>query len=229
MSDEKQANATKPKEPSESNNDEPQVEEYDLGYMMAPLSRQQLELVLAKIIYKYPDELEKLMEESRKAIDSGAIKTELDALFSDKDLTLNEAFPQLEHHIKLAKDYALAKDPRNATSILKVVTKAFVGNVVKRSLIPDEHSEERGEFDEFVVMLETAWQEVINKADEKTSCEDLTEWFKELSQHRIALTSLLGPIFSDALRLIKKRIRKLMPAAKDQPTSSKKQKSESSK
>eukprot|EP00470_Lotharella_oceanica_P013195 CAMPEP_0170199472 /NCGR_PEP_ID=MMETSP0040_2-20121228/69356_1 /TAXON_ID=641309 /ORGANISM="Lotharella oceanica, Strain CCMP622" /LENGTH=191 /DNA_ID=CAMNT_0010449591 /DNA_START=332 /DNA_END=905 /DNA_ORIENTATION=- len=155
----------------------PEVEEYDLGYMMAPLSRQRLELVLAKIIYKYPDELEELMEESRKAVDVGAIKTELNALFSDKDLSFNEAFPQLEHHIKLAKDYALAKDSRNATSILKLVTKAFVSNVVNRSLIPSEDSEERGDFDEFVVMLETAWQDVINKADQKsTRCEDLTEW-----------------------------------------------------
>eukprot|EP00954_Amorphochlora_amoebiformis_P013882 1089722-Amorphochlora_amoeboformis.AAC.1 len=48
-----------------------------------------------------------------------------------------------------------------------------------------------------------------NSKTERT-VEDLTVHFKTLSQFRLALTPLLGPIFSDALRMLKKKIRKLM-------------------
>eukprot|EP00954_Amorphochlora_amoebiformis_P006260 491068-Amorphochlora_amoeboformis.AAC.2 len=102
------------------------VEEYDLGYLMAPLSRQRLEMVLAKVICKYPDEVEKLIEESRKAVDVKSIEKDMKQILgSDTAVSINEALPQLEHHLKLAKDYSMAKDATNATSILSAVTKVI--------------------------------------------------------------------------------------------------------
>jgi len=80
--------------------DSQSVQDYDLGYLMAPLSRQRLELVLAKIICKYPDEVEKLLEESRKAADIMSISNEIKTMLEDQGLQILEALPHLEHNIR---------------------------------------------------------------------------------------------------------------------------------
>jgi len=104
----------------------------------------------------------------------------------------------------------MAKDMKNAISILRVVTKPFVQAMIKQKRVPEVGSDERAEMDEFVVLLETTWQSSLKLSDEKSSMEYMTDLFKELSQYRISLTPIMGPIFSDALRELKKRIRKHM-------------------
>eukprot|EP00466_Bigelowiella_natans_P001026 jgi/Bigna1/75050/fgenesh1_pg.32_\ len=98
------------------------VEKYDLGYLMAPLSRHRLEMVLARVIVNYPEEVERLLEESRKAADFVAIGNEIKTMLDDQGIDVLEAMEHFEHHIKLARNYAKAKDANNALLILKTVT-----------------------------------------------------------------------------------------------------------
>mmetsp|Transcript_10561 Transcript_10561/g.15758 ORF Transcript_10561/g.15758 Transcript_10561/m.15758 type:complete len:179 (-) Transcript_10561:54-590(-) len=172
---------------------------------MAPLSRQRLELVLAKVICKYPDEVENLLQESRKAVDVANIESEMKEIFDSKRIVMETVYSQIDHYIKIARTYSLAKDSGNAMSILETITSPLIDAIVEQKLVPDD-GEEREQFDEFIVELETCWQKAIDAMDEKITSDALKRVFKELCRHRVALTPMLGPIFSDALRMVKKKI-----------------------
>ncbi len=129
-------------------------------------------------------------------------------MFENPSTSGAASIPQIEHHVSTARNYVLAKDSKNATAIMSVVTRPFVESLRDAKVVAESGTEERALLDEFIVELETVWEKAINIAGQETKVEDLTELFKELSSYRIALTPLLGPIFSDPLRALKKRIRR---------------------
>ena len=105
-------------------------EDFELEHLLAPLSRDQLEFLLARMIAKHPEELDAVQEEGKKPVDIAALaKTVVEALHEDVDESApadnEEKLAQLMNGLELlsplvarSKQYAKSGDVRNALSIL---------------------------------------------------------------------------------------------------------------
>merc|ERR1712130_465024 len=124
-------------------------------------------------------------------------------------------------------DYADAKQFSNAISFLESLTHPFV-NLCSKDM-PDHGSEEFPPLESFIASLENAWSKTLELG---TTSTDITfegskfeGWFKLLAKCRSLLSKSMGPIFSDPLRILKKKIkkdRKLHKRARSQSASSSK-------
>jgi hypothetical protein len=146
--------------------------------------------------------------------------------------TIFQAIATLEGYIELAIDYAESFDALNAFRVLDIITAPFVSCVTSeenKKKFPEEETEDRTSLDSFVASLEDAWTKSCTKlticdgpvaapirdldnpepADiQAVSKEQMEARFASLAQWRMQLTPVLGPIFSDALRALKKQIQK---------------------
>ncbi len=118
----------------------------------------------------------------------------------DEELDWNHVLDELQTLVTMAADFAAAKVPDNALSVIELLTDPLV-NACVRPGVPEENV---SDVEAFFGNLESVWQEVLN-AKQLTSSQ-AEEWFAKLGTWRNSLSKVLGPIFSDALRLLKKRI-----------------------
>ncbi len=122
----------------------------------------------------------------------------------------------------------------NALNVIKSITDAFATCVCEDENIPTEgegadedEKSERNELNLFVANLESLWEKIAIKFNPNEMCEHkkslastknvidndevslpttTQELFKILATWREALKDVFGPLFSDALRVLKKRI-----------------------
>jgi hypothetical protein len=199
------------------------------------LDRTAVDFLVVQMIMKHPDSADLLF----KAVDSldiddiqSTIMDSANEIEGDILLLINMLQPYIEriNNLRLCKRTELSLD------LLLVISQMFIVRLIEyiqEESMFEEGSKERDEIDLFVRTLEKQWVDVV-AAHSAATLESLQENFKTLAEWRLNLTKSMGPIFSDALRLLKTKI-VAKTAASDSTTSvamgtnaTKKQKVESS-
>lgn len=165
----------------------------NLDQVMAPLSRDSLELVVALCIERHADCYDLLLSELRKPVDISVIDQiaeNLDA--GDPD----DAFGSLSEMVDRARSYADSDCVANATVLLRAVT----GLLASKTAALQASGNSR---DEFWAFLEQAWDAVFDKLSDY---EEMKALFAAVAAWRQALVGYAGPVLSEPLRTLKKRI-----------------------
>lgn len=119
-------------------------EAFDLGYAMAPLSRQQLELIIVKMCLKHPECVDLITAEVTKPADSASVRIELQNMFQLDGSSISEVIQHIEEILMRANDYCAAKAGRNGLELLDAVCSTFVSHCtdsLKADSLSDEVSE----------------------------------------------------------------------------------------
>jgi hypothetical protein len=180
-------------------------EDVDLGALMAPLTREQLELIIVHFIAKTPEHAQVIFDQAHKPVDEHALQNEIDNLLNVDIVALHEILSFMETMCSRAVDYAPIST-RNALSVLRVVTGPFVLYAINAIESGDHADEAQSEIEVCFGTIETAWvtalrAATLDGATSTTLARQLTEW-------RDALTPTFGPIFSDPLRTLTASMRK---------------------
>lgn len=206
-------------------------EHIDLGYLMGILSRQQLEMVLAKFIMVHPESDHLLLEACSN------IEVTEEELAEELQLDPEMASPlevaaAAQDAVTRANNFALAKDCFNAMVILEYVTEALMQALglqqqerrrrkqtqPRRAQQNNEDDEEREVITLFVQRLELVWEQALNllakRAEEQPAkfVDRLQSLFETLASWRLQLQPDFGPMFSDPLRVLKKSLKRLLAA-----------------
>jgi len=189
---------------------DPDKGDCDLGPILAQLSRPDLELVVVKMLAKYPEAISVIIELANKEIDTEEIRSELAAALQTEDEECILA--AWEQYLDRAAHCASFNNVAIAIGILSEVSDSFVGWVAQRS--KDDVTRDPS-IEPFVTKLEGVWSQALTQSPQQRHKELLEGSFKKLADWRNTLTPLLGPVFSDPMRSVKKSIQKL-----NKPTSS---------
>jgi predicted GNAT family acetyltransferase len=200
----------------------------DLGAYLTPLSRDQLEMLVVRMLAKHPVEFDAVVAEVQFPVDMHAVHAAVAAALdggADDAVTAPE-LAELNKHAERAAAYLKVDSIANAQSFLYAITDPLVDGVVARGAgagVADGDDEARKELERLFATLENAWTALFasppcadgvavgNAAPfELSQCE---HWFKQLAAWRASLTPLLGPLFSDPLRTLKKRLKTLLAEA----------------
>ncbi|KMS93564.1 hypothetical protein BVRB_030200 [Beta vulgaris subsp. vulgaris] len=168
----------------------------DLDKAMASMSRDNLEMVLAICIHKYPDCYDILLNELRKPIDLSQLNIDdsIDALEDDPETAIG----LLTDIIERANSFTDSDCIANAITILRSTTELISKNTDIIKNIDDSDY-----LKEFWVILEQAWESLFNKVTEYDKMKSL---FSDLAAWRKSIVGCAGPIFDESLRALKARI-----------------------
>ena len=163
--------------------EEEESEGIDLAVKLAPLTREELEELLARLVARHPEVGESVLELARRPFDVGAIP------YRVHQLSLAKASPEefAEEMTPLASKahaYAEAGDMTNARAMAEALTRA----VAAAHPSPDAEGHLAGWPD-----VESTWDAVCRQVGGKRQGEHLTRMQTALSGY--------GPLFSDALLL----------------------------
>jgi len=103
--------------------------------------------------------------------------------------------------IERAQHFVSAKVPDNALALLSTITSSLVGGCER----PGFDDDSRAVVEELFTALEVSWQSLLEALPLDTV--KATEWFREIGKWRTTLTPHLGPMFSDCLRDLTKRMK----------------------
>eukprot|EP00808_Paulinella_micropora_P023892 g55396.t1 len=189
----------------------------DLGVLLACLSRQDLELALVQLIARHPQEAERLYEAAHRDVDTEDVHNEVFAsMMADSALAM---LPKLQPVIARANNFCKVGAARNGMVVLQSVTPPLVTLLAEEDEA-EAQQELKGstELAQLLATLEEAWREVLtlrcSGADE-LSVGQAQELFAQLGDWRTQLTPLLGPLFSDPLRVLKKHIQAASKASQE--------------
>ena len=206
---------------------------YPLCRYLSVLDRQQLEMLCVRMIAKDPSNFE-MLEAMTSHLDTGALLESIDTAMSDSAGSSYFFSKALSPMVDRATMYAKIGRINNALSALLSISSSFALCVCEDENIPsgandaeDEEKEERQELDLFVAKLEQTWEVVAQKysptlvsSHQSAADKGVTDMnevslpkthqdlFALLADWRVNLTPTFGPLFSDALRVVKKSIMK---------------------
>jgi hypothetical protein len=178
----------------------------DIALVMAVLSREQLELVLAKVCAEFPVAARELLDEARKPIQADQIRAELEEAIEVFEETGDDA-GIVEGIVERANAYLLAKDVKNCQRILDLISEELVNQTEKSN----GFQQNKNWYEKIFGVVENAWQgffELITE-NQNMRVKEVKQVFKKVAEWRQRLVPSLGPIFSDPLRMLKIRIEKL--------------------
>lgn len=189
--------------------------DFDLGPVLAQLSRPDLELVVVKMIAKFPESIDVLIDLAKKEVNIEEIKSELNSAIETEDEEC--IVTAWEQYLDRAGHCAIFNNITTSVLILSEVSESFVGWATTKN--KDELAE-NPLIEPFVTKLESVWSQALTQNPQQKHKELLEASFKKLATWRNAITPLLGPLFSDPMRSVKKSIQKLNNPASTSTTSS---------
>ena len=174
------------------------------------------------MLARNPENIDLILEESRQEVNLEDIEGSIAQLDKAATPVRPEALVgAFEETLDRAGEYVKGGDHKNALAILGTITGPIVCHVAKMDLA-EEH--DKSTIDSFFSSIEEAWSTCIaavpvgETPEERQKDKELAEgWFKQLAGWRTQVTEKMGPMFSDPLRALKKRIQK---HNKDTPASS---------
>ena len=173
--------------------EEEESEGIDLAVKLAPLTREELEELLARLVARHPEVGESVLELARRPFDVGAIP------YRVHQLSLAKASPEefAEEMTPLASKahaYAEAGDMTNARAMAEALTRA----VAAAHPSPDAEGHLAG----FWPDVESTWDAVCRQVGGKDA-----KAHQALRTHLTRMQTALsgyGPLFSDALRSLRR-------------------------
>jgi len=214
------------------------TEEIDLGLLLSPLSRDDLELLVVKLISQQPEQIVDLLRLCCKPIDITSIISSIQSIITCF-VTIPSACNEFEPLIERCNDYSNAQHSQNAFQILIPLTEKCVEwTLIERkgmSIEDEEDDDDSKALQGLFTLLENAWQQaidcsvIVNHAKQisvhtatseqlqtatqqqlfaQLTNKQLSDHISRLSKWKNELTPLIGPIFSDAIRSAKKKQRK---------------------
>lgn len=198
------------------------ADDVDLGAVMSAMSREQIEMLLIRMVAMHPEGIDLLLDESQKTVNVEDAVEPLILLLEDEASTLSAVQATLASITTRVSAYTTAGVYANAVLILEATTGPFVSYCVDlhaAQMLPGAGSDERLSLDACVTGLEDCWLNYFQQcprnlavASDAAAVED---FFKQLADWRTQLSPLLGPIFSDPLRHLKKLLQAKEATVKD--------------
>lgn len=182
---------------------------FDIGFAISNLSRDQLELLIVRLIAANPEQSSIVLEECRKPIDSFALDGELRELLMDGGIE-RPLFEDLETLvIAKAQGYVLSGDYHNALRVLDLCSGQIVHWIIEQKKRISTDTDFKRQVENTAAALETLWEDTLKLLKEQDyAIFNLKKTFRDLASLRQDLTPILGPIFSDPLRRLKVFIEK---------------------
>eukprot|EP00281_Chroomonas_sp_CCMP1168_P026973 CAMPEP_0206240600 /NCGR_PEP_ID=MMETSP0047_2-20121206/16026_1 /ASSEMBLY_ACC=CAM_ASM_000192 /TAXON_ID=195065 /ORGANISM="Chroomonas mesostigmatica_cf, Strain CCMP1168" /LENGTH=133 /DNA_ID=CAMNT_0053665395 /DNA_START=27 /DNA_END=424 /DNA_ORIENTATION=- len=131
-----------------SSPDEEEDDPIDLSVVLAPLSKEQLELMVAKLIARHEEIGDEVMELARQPVDVQALK---ECVASACALDEESRIQELMSLLGQAAQYAAAGDPRNAL----VVGEELTGQLVKTCI--DAKDSDEADLEGAMREMEETW------------------------------------------------------------------------
>jgi hypothetical protein len=127
------------KETKQDMTDEPGPDDIDIGYVLAPLSREQVELIVVRLLEKHPESLPIVLAEAAKPIDLESLQQSI-AAHADEEGNLDLDF--LHGLLERAADFAKSEaGSANALNVLRLVAETVTAKFAEASAESDEFSE----------------------------------------------------------------------------------------
>lgn len=178
--------------------------------MLAPLTRDQLEMLVVRMLMKHPEELAELQKKSEEEVKTDTLNALSKSLAAK---TVMQAIMALELFLEQAYDYLNNCDFKNGYRMLNTFSVGFVECLLRADNVEwvagrPQQDPDRQTLDSFVAQWESAWEKTVAglKVAKKEDLEELfvllADWRTQCSAHEV-----YGPLFSDPLRALKSRIK----------------------
>ena len=152
----------------------------DLGALLAPLSREDVELMVVKLLSKHPEDAGWVVAASRKPVDTLEVFNEVKSATANAT-SISGCLSDLESHVSRADDFLRSGHVRNAVAMLEVMSAPIVSWLVEQGDLDElEDPEDKQSLQAFTALLENSWQNAIDKAvivrsDEGTKASSVSE------------------------------------------------------
>lgn len=136
----------------------------DLGALLAPLSREDVELLVVKLLSKHPAEAGWVVAAARKPVDTLEVSNEVKTVTANAT-SIAGCLADLESHVSRADDFLRSGHVRNAVALLEVMSPPIVSWLLEQGSPDDlDDAEDKEAIQAFTALLENAWQSAMDKA-----------------------------------------------------------------
>jgi len=136
----------------------------DLSALLAPLSRDDVELMLVRMLDKHPQEANWIVQVARKPVDTLEIANEVKAVCANA-ASIRGCCEELEINVARSSDFLRGGHVRNAVAVLEVLTPPVVSWLAEQGSPDDlDDDDDKQSLQGFLALLENAWQAAFEQA-----------------------------------------------------------------
>jgi hypothetical protein len=201
----------------------------DIGYLVAPLARDRLELFLADLISRHPEEFPSLLSLAQRPVDRHELLVTTQNALSIQGYSVFDVIGDILPLIERSLDYSRANHWKNCIQILEIVCSPVIDWIKDQSTEYEPGDEEWKSMEHLLQSMESSWQAAIvgcpvqgrerNQeelsarnslvplpADQELTIAQLMNFQEKLNKFKTILTPSFGPLFSDPLRSIRRKL-----------------------
>lgn len=163
------------------------AEHLDLGYLLAPLPRRTVELLLCRLINQHPEYSNTLLTLSRRKVDTHELHNDILNILAYGYDQQHEITSQLEPFVERSEQYVKAADIHNAITILsELCTESVRWYCKERQRKEGEDEEDVKNAESWWGLVESSWENALKQVqvvteDEMKAVNDKTSMSEQKS------------------------------------------------
>jgi len=136
----------------------------DVGLLLAPLTREAVEMVVLRMLNKHPEDAEEIIAAARRPVDTLEIHHEVNAI-ANMATSIPSACDEFESFVTRASDYLASGHVRNAAAVLETLSAPVVEWSYDQGKLSELDEEDKQAMEQLLATLENAWQSTLEKCE----------------------------------------------------------------